>query len=115
MTKKLLAPYIAVAIGVLSVSTSAIFVRLAVAPSSIIANYRLLIAVLLMAPLIIFKYRNEFKHISKRDWYFSIAAGIFLALHFILWFESLNHTSHSSTATCDDTTNLRLYWGLLIF
>lgn len=115
MTKKLLAPYIAVAIGVLSVSTSAIFVRLAEAPSSIIANYRLLIAVLLMAPLIIFKYRNEFKHISKRDWYFSIAAGIFLALHFILWFESLNHTSVASSTVLVTTQPIFAFIGGYLF
>lgn len=45
-------PYIPVVIGVISVSTSAVLVKLAdQAPSAIIANYRLLMAVLIMAQI----------------------------------------------------------------
>src|SRR5690625_4343047 len=91
-------PYIAVAIGVLSVSTSAIFVKLATeAPAAIIANYRLLLAVLIMAPFIWVKYRHEFKYFQKKDLVYSSLAGVFLAFHFILWFESLNYTSVASS------------------
>lgn len=54
-------PYIAVIIGAISVSTSAIFVKLATeAPAAMIANYRLLFAVILMLPIIIVKHRHEF-------------------------------------------------------
>ncbi len=91
-------PYAAVAIGVLAVSTSAVLVKLAnSAPAGIIANYRLLFAVLIMLPIVLSKYRYEFRLISKKNWLFSILAGIFLALHFILWFESLNYTSVASS------------------
>src|SRR5690625_7392202 len=91
-------PYIAVIIGAISVSTSAIFVKLAnEAPAAIIANYRLLFAVIIMLPIIIMKYRHEFKLIVKKDWILSIFAGVFLAAHFILWFESLNYTSVASS------------------
>src|SRR5690625_8030737 len=83
-------PYIAVIIGVLSVSTSAVFVKLAnEAPAAIIANYRLLFAVIIMAPIIFIEYRHEFTHIKKKDWLYSALAGIFLAFHFILFFLSL--------------------------
>lgn len=91
-------PKAALFIGVIAISTSAIFVRLAEdAPAAIIAFYRLLFAVILMSPFIFYKYRQEFKEISSANWIFSILAGIFLALHFILWFESLNHTSVASS------------------
>ncbi|WP_174615742.1 DMT family transporter [Virgibacillus ihumii] len=91
-------PYIAVVIGVLSVSSAAVLVKLADgAPASIIANYRLLFAVIIMAPYIFVKHRNEFKLIQKKDWLLSTMAGIFLAFHFILWFESLNYTSVASS------------------
>ncbi|MGM8216640.1 DMT family transporter [Bacillaceae bacterium W0354] len=115
MSNKLIAPYIAVTIGVISVSTSAIFVRLADAPSSIIANYRLLLAVLIMLPLITWKYRDEFKKINKKDWYLSIAAGVFLAFHFILWFESLNHTSVASSTVLVTTQPIFAFIGGYLF
>ncbi|GEN47139.1 DMT family transporter [Alkalibacillus haloalkaliphilus] len=115
MNNKQLAPYIAIAIGVVAVSTSAIFVRLADAPSSMIANYRLLLAVLIMLPLILWKHTGEFKHISRRDWWFSAAAGVFLALHFILWFESLNHTSVASSVVLVTTQPIFAFIGTYLF
>lgn len=91
-------PYIAIAIGVLSVSTAAVLVKLAdTAPASIIANYRLLLAVLIMSPYVLLRHRHEFKLISKKDWLLSTVAGVFLAVHFIFWFESLNYTSVASS------------------
>ncbi|MFD2627198.1 DMT family transporter [Oceanobacillus kapialis] len=109
-------PYAAVVIGVISVSTSAILVKLAdQAPAAIIANYRLLIAVLLMAPLVLLKYREEFRLIHKRDWLFSVLAGIFLALHFILWFESLNYTSVASSVVLVTLQPIFAFLGTYFF
>ncbi|WP_186576314.1 DMT family transporter [Aquibacillus kalidii] len=91
-------PLIAVVIGVISVSTAAVLVKLAdSASASIIANYRLLIAVVLMTPYVLLKNRDEFKHINRNDWGLSILSGVFLAFHFIFWFESLNYTSVASS------------------
>jgi len=91
-------PYIAVIIGVISVSASAILVKLASGvPAAIIANYRLLLAVIIMAPYVLIKHRHQFIGIKRRDWPLSIVSGVFLALHFILWFESLNYTSVASS------------------
>src|SRR5690625_3581564 len=91
-------PYVAVVIGVIAVSTSAIFVKLASgAPAGTIAFYRLFIAVVLMLPTILIKYRAEVRSITKRDWILATLSGVFLALHFILWFESLNYTSVASS------------------
>lgn len=91
-------PYIAVVVGVIAVSTSAIIVKLASdAPAGMIAFYRLFFAVLMMAPYIFLKYKQELRSIMKRDWILATLSGIFLALHFILWFESLNYTSVASS------------------
>lgn len=91
-------PYIAVIIGVIAVSTSAILVKLAGdAPAGIIAFYRLAFAAILMLPTILLKYREELRSVSRRDWILASISGIFLALHFILWFESLNYTSVASS------------------
>ncbi|MFD1851758.1 DMT family transporter [Oceanobacillus bengalensis] len=91
-------PYIALVIGVISVSAAAVFVKLADgAPAAIIANYRLLFAVLIMSPIIFTKYRHELQSINKKNWTLLCFAGVFLAIHFILWFESLNYTSVTSS------------------
>ncbi len=91
-------PYIAIALGVISVSASAILVKLAAGvPAGIIANYRLLLAVLIMAPYVLIKHRDELKSVTQKDWILTSLAGIFLAFHFILWFESLNYTSVASS------------------
>lgn len=91
-------PYIAIVVAIIAISTSAILVKLASgAPAGIIAFYRLAFAVILMLPLILIKYRHEFKLIARRDWSLTILSGLFLALHFILWFESLNYTSVTSS------------------
>ena len=109
-------PYIATVIGVISVSTSAVLVKLVSdAPAAIIANYRLLLAVLLMAPIMILKYRHEFKLITRKDWLLSSLAGVFLALHFILWFESLNYTSVASSVVLVTLQPIFAFLGTYLF
>ncbi|MFJ7860191.1 DMT family transporter [Peribacillus sp. NPDC097206] len=108
-------PYLALAIGVASVSFSAILVKLATAPSGIIAFYRLLFTVLLMLPVFLIKYRHELKLIRKKDWLLSIAAGVFLAFHFILWFESLNYTSVASSTVLVTLQPLFAFAGAYFF
>lgn len=106
----------AVVIGVIAVSTSAVLVKLAEhAPAAIIANYRLLLAVLLMTPIMIWKYRHEFKLITKKDWVLSSLAGIFLAFHFILWFESLNYTSVASSVVLVTLQPIFAFLGTYLF
>lgn len=109
-------PYSVVVIGVATVSTSAVLVKLAAgAPAAIIANYRLLFAALLMAPLILVKYRHEFRLINKKDWLLSVFAGIFLAFHFILWFESLDYTSVASSVVLVTLQPIFAFLGTYFF
>ncbi|WP_033828066.1 DMT family transporter [Bacillus andreraoultii] len=97
MNKPKINPYLIIIIGVISVSTSAIFVKLSTAPSGVIAFYRLLFSVLIMLPVFLLKYVKELRNMTKQDFIYSTIAGIFLAFHFILWFESLNYTSVASS------------------
>ncbi|SOC41264.1 DMT family transporter [Ureibacillus acetophenoni] len=97
MNKPSIHPYIPIIIGVISISLSAILVKLAEADAGVIAFYRMLFSVLIMSPIFFMKYVNELSLITKKDWLFSSIAGIFLAFHFILWFESLNYTSVASS------------------
>lgn len=108
-------PYIAIVIGVTSVSLSAIFVKLANAESAVIAFYRMFFSILIMSPIFFLKYRGEIKLLHKKDWIFSTIAGIFLAFHFILWFESLNYTSVASSTVLVTLQPLFAFIGTYIF
>lgn len=115
MNKPPIHPYIPILIGVISVSLSAIFVKLANADAGVIAFYRMLFSVLIMLPWFLMKYRHEVKDLSKRDWIFSAIAGVFLAFHFILWFESLNYTSVASSTVLVTMQPLFAFLGTYLF
>ncbi|GAA0076663.1 DMT family transporter [Clostridium sp. CTA-5] len=91
--------YLALFLGVFALSTSAIFVKLANAPSSVIAFYRLFFSTLILLPFLLFnnKNRQELIALSKKQWGFGLLSGLFLAIHYVLWFESLNYTSVASS------------------
>ena len=108
-------PYVAIAIGVISVSLSAIFVKLSSAESAVIAFYRMLFSVLIMSPIFLLKYKSELKLLQKKDWLFSIVAGVFLAFHFILWFESLNYTSVASSTVLVTLQPIFAFIGTYLF
>ena len=84
--------------GVFSISTSAIFVRLANAPSAVIAFFRLLFASMLLLPFLLGSEpnRRQVKSLSGRQWRVAALSGLLLALHYMLWFESLRYTSVAS-------------------
>ncbi|UFJ41536.1 DMT family transporter [Brevibacillus humidisoli] len=99
MDKPAFPPYFALLIGVISISFSAIFVKLASAPAPIIATYRLLFSVLLILPTLLVAKGviTEIAGISRKIWLLSLLSGAFLASHFLLWFESLRFTSVASS------------------
>ena len=115
MNKPSIHPYIPIIIGVISISLSAILVKLATADAGVIAFYRMLFSVVIMSPIFLIKHVNELKLITKRDWLFSSIAGIFLAFHFILWFESLNYTSVASSTVLVTLQPLFAFVGTYIF
>ena len=85
--------------GVFALSTSAIWVRLAGAPSGVTAFYRLGITAAVLLPFFLLgkSCRAEVKALRRGQWLEIAAAGAFLALHYLLWFESLNYTSIASS------------------
>jgi drug/metabolite transporter (DMT)-like permease len=115
MSETKINPYLLLAIGVISVSTSAILVKVSSAPAGVLAFYRLFFTVLLMSPVFFLNYVKELKVITRRDWAFSIIAGIFLAFHFILWFESLNFTSVASSTVLVTLQPLFAFIGAYLF
>ena len=91
--------YLTLIFGVFAVSTSAIFVRLADAPSAITAFYRLFLTTLMLLPVVLLgkQQRQELKQLSAKKLGLCAAAGILLGIHYILWFESLSYTSVASS------------------
>lgn len=90
-------PYIAIVIGVVAISYSAILVRYSSADSGVMAFYRLLFSSVILLPLFLRGPIKELAYINFREWGLSAISGIFLAFHFILWFESLRYTSVASS------------------
>lgn len=80
-------------LGTVSISLSAIFARMASAPSIILVFYRMFFAWLLLMPLLLLKCWEELKKLTMRDVLFCACSGLFLGLHFTLYFESLKYTS----------------------
>lgn len=99
LEKPFFPPYLALLIGVIAISTSAIFVKLSDAPAPIIATYRLIFSVLLTLPFLFWNRGaiSEIGRMSKKAWLLCVLSGVFLASHFLLWFESLNYTSVASS------------------
>ena len=85
--------------GVFALSTSAIWVRVAGAPSGVTAFYRLALTTLALLPFFLCSgsCRKEVKALRPGQWKRIVAAGVLLALHFLMWFESLNYTSTASS------------------
>ncbi|MFJ8245914.1 DMT family transporter [Peribacillus asahii] len=108
-------PYFALVVGVITVSFSAILVKLASAPSGIIAFYRLLFTVLLLLPFFLIKHVHEMKLMIRKDFFLTMAAGIFLAFHFILWFESLNYTTVASSTVLVTLQPIFAFAGAFFF
>lgn len=108
-------PIIMIIIGVIGISLSSIFVKFSTAPSSVTAAFRLIWTVVLMTPVVVFKsdVRYELLHVSRKNFLLSVLSGLFLAVHFAVWFESLNHTTVASSTTivCTEVIWVSLgYW-----
>lgn len=87
---------IPLAISIIAISFSAIFVKWSDAPATILSMYRMWLAGILMLPMVYIN-RKEFKKLSKKDWLLLLFSGAFLALHFALWFGSLKLTTVASS------------------
>lgn len=99
----LVPPFLALAVAVVAVSTSAILIRWSQAPSSVAAFYRVLFTTLLLAPIAAIRYRGSFARLTGRDWLVAVASGLALAAHFAAWFESLSWTTVAASVTLVQT------------
>ena len=110
-------PMIMIVIGVLGISLSSIFVKYSTAPSAVTAAFRLLWTVLFLTPVVLGKpsARKEFMQLPRKLALLSCLSGLFLAIHFALWFESLRHTSVASSTTIVCTEVIWVCLGFCLF
>src|SRR5262245_51987550 len=88
---------LALSVATVGVSFSAIFIRLAESPALVIATNRLLVAVLLLAPLALLGGAPRRVAPRRRDLPALALSGALLAAHFGLWTLSLDFTSVASS------------------
>jgi drug/metabolite transporter (DMT)-like permease len=108
-------PTLAVVIGVLFVSFSAILIRLSQAPPLVIGAYRMAFSALLLLPSAIAHRRRYRAAISRTSLLLSLLSGLFLALHFASWITSLFHTTVAASTVLVTTQPLFVVvFGFLI-
>ncbi len=109
LTQPFSSPYLALACGILAVSTASPLIRFAQreAPSLVIAAYRLALASLILAPYTLRKHHQELRQVCDNGtWGLIALSGIFLGLHFASWITSLEYTSVTSSVVLVTTAPL---------
>jgi len=110
-------PFSLILVGIVGISLSAIFVKYSTAPSALTALWRLAWTVALMTPAVFItpQTRRELTSLDRKSFLLSLLSGVFLAVHFLLWFESLRHTSVASSATLVCTEVIWVSLGFVMF
>ncbi len=106
-----------IVVGVIGISLSSIFVKYSAAPSAVTAASRLLWTVILMTPVVLGKssVRKELGKCDRKTVFLSVLSGLFLAIHFVVWFESLHHTSVASSTVIVCTEVIWVSLGYCLF
>ena len=105
--------YPRVALGIVAVSFGAIFARLAGEASPFaIAAWRLTLAALVLVPLALFQRQRT---MGRRSLILSSVSGVALALHFVLWISSLEHTTVASSVLFVSTHPIFVGLGSILF
>ncbi|MEL4895958.1 DMT family transporter [Crocosphaera sp. Alani8] len=103
-------------VGILSVSSTAVFIRLALEASGkpgvefslFLAASRLIIASIILFPAWKTVVKNK---VTNKAYYYAIVAGFSLAFHFVCWITSLSFTSIAASTTLVTTNPI---WVALI-
>ena len=110
-------PMIMIVVGIFGISLSSIFVKYSTAPSAVTAAWRLVWTVVLMSPVVLGKkeVRQELFRVDRKTCLLCVLSGLFLAVHFAVWFESLRHTSVASSTTIVCTEVIWVALGYCLF
>jgi len=109
--KSLLA-YLALSVGVVALSFSAMFVRWANAPGPVTAFYRMLFSVCILFPFFLIRSKSNSSMTSSAIW-FPLFAGAFTAFDLALWTSSLSYTTAANATLLGNTAPLWVALGTL--
>lgn len=109
-TNKKIFPYLALGIGVLALSLSAMFVRWAKAPGPITGFYRLFFSTLILLPIFL-REQSKNPPIPHSALIFPVLGGIFTALDFTFWNSSLAFTTAANATLLGNTAPLWVALG----
>lgn len=118
MKQRSFLPYVVLFTGVLIVSTAAVMISNAIhlgAHPLTVAAGRLTVAALILTPIAWTRSGTELRQISRRDWRWALASGVFLAVHFASWISSLAYTSVASSTALVSTNPIFVALASIIF
>jgi drug/metabolite transporter (DMT)-like permease len=98
-------PYLALAVGILSLGFSALFVRWANVPGPVMGVYRLGIASLVMVPLFIWRRPGK-AHLTKSALFFALLGGLLTALDHAFWNTAVLYTTAANATLFGNTAPL---------
>jgi drug/metabolite transporter (DMT)-like permease len=107
---KSLTAYLALAVGIVSLSFSAMFVRWANVPGPVTAFYRLFFSIFLLLPFFLPRLRSD-QPIRSRTIIFPLLAGVFTAFDLAMWTASLAYTTASNATLLGNTSPLWVALG----
>ena len=102
--------YLALGVGVISLSFSAMFVRWAHAPGPVTAFYRLFFSIFLLLPFFLPRLRTN-QSIRSQQIIFPLLAGAFTAFDLALWTASLAYTTAANATLLGNTAPLWVALG----
>ncbi len=102
-------------LGLISISSASVLIKLCDAPPLTIAAYRLGLAVLLLLPFTGSRTLSEMRRLGRRDILAVIASGVFLSAHFAFWVSSLKHTSVASSVVFVTTNPIFIVLASAVF
>ncbi len=100
-------------VGLVAVSLSAIFIRLADAPGVVVAAYRMLLASLLLLPWTVRALRKT--PLTRKNSGYAVLAGLLLGVHFATWISSLSYTTVAASTSLGTTTPIWVALSSWIF
>jgi drug/metabolite transporter (DMT)-like permease len=110
MNNKSLLAYLALGVGIFSLSFSAMFVRWANAPGPVTAFYRLFISIFLLLPFFLPRLRTR-PALKTGSIIFPLLAGVFTACDLGLWTASLSYTTAANATLLGNTAPLWVALG----
>lgn len=110
MKNKRVLPYVALAVGVMALSLSAMFIRWADAPGPVTAFYRMSLSAAILAPVFLSRVRSS-AAIRTSHVVFPLLAGLFTGLDLGLWTSALDFTTAANATLLGNTSPLWVALG----